>query len=150
MARSLRARTSASAKHSAVLQDGEEHAERRLDSDGEAYTFDEFVEYYGGTAEWEAAATQWEEGGVDPASGQTFFVNKESGARTWTDPAQAPKKGTQAAAKGKGSQLRQSRVAAGAPSGAAAPSKPKRKSKPSGDGAKGAKGKKRKPAEESA
>ena len=46
--------------YDAFLRDGEEHAERRLDSDGEAYTFDEFCKYYGGTAEWEAA-TLWEQ-----------------------------------------------------------------------------------------
>ena len=38
-----------------------EHANRRrVDANGEAYTRDEFINYYGGTAEWDAAAPQSE------------------------------------------------------------------------------------------
>jgi hypothetical protein len=73
--------------------------ETRAADDGGIYTQTQFIEHYGGTAEWDAAAALSAEKGsalaipagwvahTDPGSGKKYFHHGASGETSWIHPA---------------------------------------------------------------
>ena len=63
---------------------------RRCAPDGSWYTLDEFIEFYGGTSEWDAAAQS--EKAASPwvrdedEQGRAYFFNKLTRESSWTQP----------------------------------------------------------------